>query len=942
MLNEVTDEVTKPASGISPLKKDIEALNERVTDVENGLSLYKETQEQNIRTQNLDATEVRSNSVDANTASFGSETVDSLEATNANITNATIGSINGTVGIDKAVIGEVEILHPDFERINVGSLHADNVDVASLDIEELKVDKITSDVVMQDVSAGTVNAEAIITEDVETSSIESESIHNEGLLSTGNITVEGDVEVGDKVKARDVQAEQAELTTIDVLTIKNSKNTRNEKSFINLSPTLQTEDDYYVVKIPNTKGLIQMEASDGCWNMSVLKNGKNVIVAYSEVSLDKIPAIRYTDGGDIYFSVKCDGQINYVFDVNDVSDTPELDITYTYNEWPEEGTDYIPTTLQHTVIMGNNTVDNGLYVMGQLDYAIGPEETEQLINNLNLKGKLKFVNSSGVTEVGDKGFYVGSDANGEPHWVEPSDNTSGSLSAVNDRLVTERSVANWDGSSTKPATYDITPDNWQDYFYSNDRVQKAMFYEGQPVTRGTPYSNYFGLWTFPDTQLHLPNEGFSVDAGEFERYELNPDDLDTSVFEYAGEVDMSSYGLGICKKYDIISPAYFGKTEFDVLSLGAIQSIYVTTEGVAYRNGFYSTSITEYYVPVPSSEGGAKVNNITKLGEVTEGKWKAGDVTTPKLDATEAIVDKLEGNEASITTVNAYDVNVEDGVGHNNTAILFDKGDDEDTIEYVAVHNKFNNVEVSGVLEATADKAIADQNGEVIDETYARLDTVGEANGIATLDSKGKIPLEQLPTEAIVFKGMWDASTNTPTLADGTGTSGDYYIVSVGGTRNLGSGNITFVAGDGVIYDGSKWNRKADTNLVQSVNGQTGNVNVEYVKRVADVAGTFTNLEIPAAFWTNVGSVLGLSTFGCYLNSHYANGIMTCGRYKQIIVTDTEEEAVYIAKENDTKLTKIYPVEVPELPYEEITYAQYQARKSAGTLDANTMYLVGV
>jgi hypothetical protein len=32
------------------------------------------------------------------------------------------------------------------------------------------------------------------------------------------------------------------------------------------------------------------------------------------------------------------------------------------------------------------------------------------------------------------------------------------------------------------------------------------------------------------------------------------------------------------------------------------------------------------------------------------------------------------------------------------------------------------------------------------------------------------------------FKGTWAASTNTPTLADGVGILGDYYIASDAGT----------------------------------------------------------------------------------------------------------------------------------------------------------------
>jgi len=55
------------------------------------------------------------------------------------------------------------------------------------------------------------------------------------------------------------------------------------------------------------------------------------------------------------------------------------------------------------------------------------------------------------------------------------------------------------------------------------------------------------------------------------------------------------------------------------------------------------------------------------------------------------------------------------------------------------------------------------------------------------------------------FKGAWNASSNTPTLADGAGTNGDFYRVSVSGTQNLGSGNISFNAGNLVIYNGSIW-----------------------------------------------------------------------------------------------------------------------------------------
>ena len=89
------------------------------------------------------------------------------------------------------------------------------------------------------------------------------------------------------------------------------------------------------------------------------------------------------------------------------------------------------------------------------------------------------------------------------------------------------------------------------------------------------------------------------------------------------------------------------------------------------------------------------------------------------------------------------------------------------------------------------------------------ISSVGQANGLVPLDSTGRISYQYLPEDAITLKGTWNASTNTPTLADGTGDTGDTYIVSVAGTQNLGSGDIQFFVNDRVIYNGSIWQRFA-------------------------------------------------------------------------------------------------------------------------------------
>jgi hypothetical protein len=84
----------------------------------------------------------------------------------------------------------------------------------------------------------------------------------------------------------------------------------------------------------------------------------------------------------------------------------------------------------------------------------------------------------------------------------------------------------------------------------------------------------------------------------------------------------------------------------------------------------------------------------------------------------------------------------------------------------------------------------------------------GAANGVATLDSSGKVSSSQIPPGGVVYQGTWSASANSPALADGTGTAGYEYAVTTSGTVDFGHGNITFAAGDYVIYgSNNQWQR---------------------------------------------------------------------------------------------------------------------------------------
>jgi hypothetical protein len=110
----------------------------------------------------------------------------------------------------------------------------------------------------------------------------------------------------------------------------------------------------------------------------------------------------------------------------------------------------------------------------------------------------------------------------------------------------------------------------------------------------------------------------------------------------------------------------------------------------------------------------------------------------------------------------------------------------------------------------------------------------GVANGVATLDSGGKVPQSQIPLMGdLNYQGTWNATTNTPTLTSSVGTKGYYYVVDVAGSTNL-NGITDWQIGDWAIFNGTVWQKVDNTDAVTSVNGQTGAV----VLTQSDISGT--------------------------------------------------------------------------------------------------------
>ena len=97
---------------------------------------------------------------------------------------------------------------------------------------------------------------------------------------------------------------------------------------------------------------------------------------------------------------------------------------------------------------------------------------------------------------------------------------------------------------------------------------------------------------------------------------------------------------------------------------------------------------------------------------------------------------------------------------------------------------------------------------------------IGENNGIASLDSGGKIPVSQLPNSIMEYKGNYDALNNIPTLIDGIGNPGDTYRVNIAGP---GVNLLGYVVGDYVVYSGTIWEKShGGSDSILSVNGKSG------------------------------------------------------------------------------------------------------------------------
>lgn len=118
---------------------------------------------------------------------------------------------------------------------------------------------------------------------------------------------------------------------------------------------------------------------------------------------------------------------------------------------------------------------------------------------------------------------------------------------------------------------------------------------------------------------------------------------------------------------------------------------------------------------------------------------------------------------------------------------------------------------------------------------------------VATLDANHRIPMSQMPTNATLYLGNWDASTGQYPSSEGV-TNGDWYLVEVAGDV----GTIHFDVNDRIMWNGTAWVKQFNTEGVTSVNGMTGAVTIEETP----VIDNLTSTDMDKALSANQGKVL--------------------------------------------------------------------------------------
>ena len=194
--------------------------------------------------------------------------------------------------------------------------------------------------------------------------------------------------------------------------------------------------------------------------------------------------------------------------------------------------------------------------------------------------------------------------------------------------------------------------------------------------------------------------------------------------------------------------------------------------------------------------------------------------------------------------------------GVNNVKFITDWGDHRVSILDALGAYTFTAADLDGGGKIGVNKQVPSTTlhvgGTGTFDSSLSIPLIPTANAHATSKQYVDQQIASIPA-GLVFKGNWNASTNTPALASGTGTVGNYYVVSVAGNTNL-DGITDWEVGDWAVFvevgGVDKWD-KIDQTFVQGA-GAVGQVS--FWNGINSITGD-TDL-----YWDDPNKRLGIGT----------------------------------------------------------------------------------
>ena len=218
-----------------------------------------------------------------------------------------------------------------------------------------------------------------------------------------------------------------------------------------------------------------------------------------------------------------------------------------------------------------------------------------------------------------------------------------------------------------------------------------------------------------------------------------------------------------------------------------------------------------------TSTGVSVTGDVTASLDITAGSYSRVAQTTVSIlsDAQQNSVLKFrEDNDNYGFTFGYY--------GSPNNFVLTRHDNSSTGATVMSIPRNSNNVTFSGTV--TSPTFLGDLNGTI--NTVTTAVTKANATNDTTVATTAFVQnlIETIPA-GLVFQGTWNAATNTPTLTSGSGTTGNFYIVSVAGSTNL-DGITDWKVGDWAVFieqgQNDQWEKIDNSSVLDGIGtGQT-------------------------------------------------------------------------------------------------------------------------